>query len=939
MSDVIVYSYGAAEFTSYIFNAVAATVNDKSFDAILKATFIIAGLMAAVQFSPSRDWKILVSSIARYTLITSLLLVPKYTVTIHDDVAQKNYGVANVPLGLALPASYVTTAFHALTSMMETTFHWPDEVAYTKTGFLFASQLIQNTSNIQILDPNFKKSLNSFIAQCVFYDIYLGAYTLKDLLNTDDIWGMVTKKASANRAFMLGDKVTVCREGVPILNNQWAEMLNTTVDKYIKIILPSYSTTSDTQNNQQLRLAFLNKLTTGYNYLTGLSKDETSILMQNLMTNTLQNAAINNPELGVQSYAITKANAQKRSGNMTIGHMMSRWLPAMTGVLECMLYALFPLIIMFALFTNGQKVIGNYIMTMVWLGSWPIIYSVLNFGFTWIIRVKSYGYSLSAYDVNYLGDLQYDMSSLFGYFMVAVPFLSAGLIKLGKQGLDSTFGHMAQLVGGSTQSLAMSSSGEAVTGNLSLGNTSFDNHSMHNMNGFKYDTNANYASGASSSLLPSGSVVTTTLDGGSVVKMTGALSETNTSIGLSEQLTSAASLQTDRVLSATKNDQEAYVTSESTMGRNLYDIGHHINTGTTTGESFSMNTSGGYAQAAAEYSAAIDKFAHENNLSKQDAGRLLRGAYANASAHVNVDSDKQFLGKLAALTLGVSGGASVSAGAKMEGDHSWTTQDAENYSKAQEFLKQNNLNNTFEKAIKGIEENSYRSDTRDGLNLTDSMSASYDNTIQASKNYSTHMQEANSYRELASYAKNNAANINYNANQDFIEFIASKPLYTGQGAMGINQAEALLRTNPELRTAYTNEFVQQKTQESMDNWRAQHITPNSVASAHAGFTKDIGSHKTNIKSDYNLNKHNIDQSNVANNLNNIKIDDAVKKQTQSTIANAGKQIDAKTDLINRSGGVTADAANANVKNNVDTQSYASKAYDLINNNKIKETTD
>ncbi len=939
MSQVIIYSYGVAEFTAAVLNAVASIVNDPSFDTLMKATLLIAGFIAAAQYSYTRHWSVLASCLIRYSVVMALLLIPKYTVTVHDSVMQNDYPVGNVPLGLALPASIVTTIFHYLTTTMETAFHWTNDESYNKTGFLFASQILKNSYNVQIMDANFKKSLDSFIAQCVFYDIYLGAYTIKDLLNSDNIWGLITSRPSANRAFMLDGVVTVCSAGAPLLSEQWSGMIDNTAEKYMKIILPAYQMKSKLNQNTDLKAMLFNGIGLGHGALTGIARNGAEILKQNLMINALQSVALNNPDLGMRSYAVTKANLQKAVGNNDMGYMMASWLPAMMGVVESMIYSLFPLIILFCLFTGGEKVIGNYIMSMIWVGCWPLIFAVLNFGFTWYTQSKAQGYGISYYDMHYLNNLQFQMSSLFGYFTMAVPFLAKGLLNLGKQGLDATFTHMSQLIGGSTQSLAMSASGETVSGNLSMGNTSFDNHSMHNMNGYKYDTNSNFASGAMSTQLASGSMLTQTSDGASVLNMAGSLSNLNPNINMLEQISAAASMQSERALNATKNDQRNISENTTSADRSLYDIGTNINKGTAVGQDFNINTSGGYAEAVSEYAVAIDRFAQENNLSKQDAGRLLRGAYLNGSTHVNVDSDKQAAGKLLSLAAGISGGAGISTGLKFEGDHSWTTQDSENYSKAQEFLKNNNYTNTFEKAYKGMESNSYHADSKEGQSLTNSMSASLDKAVQASQSYNAHMQESIGYREVANYSKNQSASVNYSANQEFIEYIAKQPLYSGQGAMGINQAEALLRTNPELRQAYTEQFVKQKTQDSFHKWKTEHINPSAVASAGADFMNDIQKQQSNVRNNYESNKNTISNSELGVSLNKVKIDESTKNTVKSIINDSQKDVNEVRAAIYKTGDNIELRANSKIKNNVDTQSNYSKFFDSDPVTKLTEPTE
>lgn len=908
MSQVIIYSYGVAEFTAAVLNAVASIVNDPSFDTLMKATLLIAGFIAAAQYSYTRHWSVLASCLIRYSVVMALLLIPKYTVTVHDSVMQNDYPVGNVPLGLALPASIVTTTFHYLTTTMETAFHWTNDESYNKTGFLFASQILKNSYNVQIMDANFKKSLDSFIAQCVFYDIYLGAYTIKDLLNSDNIWGLITSRPSANRAFMLDGVVTVCSAGAPLLSEQWSGMIDNTAEKYLNIILPAYQMKSRLNQNNDLKAMLFNGIGLGHGALTGIARNGAEILKQNLMINALQNAALDNPELGMRSYAVTKANLQKATGNNDMGYMMASWLPAMMGVVESMIYSLFPLIILFCLFNGGEKVIANYIMSMIWVGCWPLIFAVLNFGFTWYTQSKAQGHGISYYDMHYLNNLQFQMSSLFGYFTMAVPFLAKGLLNLGKQGLDATFTHMSQLIGGSTQSLAMSASGETVSGNLSMGNTSFDNHSMHNMSGYKYDTNTNFASGAMTTQLASGSMLTQTGDGASVVKMGGALSDLNTNIGLSEKISATASMQADRALSASKSDQVSYTENMSSSLRNLYDIGNQISKDTNSVEHLGITASSAHTEAATNFAAYIDKYAQNTGKSVDDSIRDNIGRFGNSTASIGIDSKKSILGSVASLTTGASVSGNLSAGVKKEHDISTSNITSNSYQKGQEFQNNDNYSNAYESGVRAISENGFRASTTEGQRLLDGMSSSFDKAEQASKSYSAHIQESSSYRELESYARDTASTVNYNANQEFIDFVANKPLYSGQGAMGINQAEALLRANPELRNRYAEHFVQEKTNASISKWQQEHINKNDVYAEH--YKNQTSIHNmNNIKNHFTDNTKELKSSELGIALETTKVNDSYAQATKNII----QQYDATNSEISS----TTHKRGANVANKVE----------------------
>jgi len=896
MSELTIYTYGIGEFTQQVLNAVAATTSSDEYQYAIKGAFLIAFVISVYKYILTKSIPEVAKAIFLFIGITTILLVPSRNVIIKDDVVGNTYHVSNVPIGLSYPAYLVSTTFYGLTRLVETSFHFVNDLNYSKSGFLFASHIVRNTSQMKITDPDLNKSLKSYINNCVFYDVYLGSYSFKDLLTSENTWELITQNASVNRSFDLNGNITVCKDGIGYFNDKWNGAIDNTILKYANLILPG-----NKSNNDDLKTKILTSVGSAYGYLTNNSQDATSILKQNILLNAINDSALDDPQSGMYSYAVARANAQKAIGNVTTGIMMARWLPAMQGTMECMMYAMFILVALYALFTGGEKVIKNYIITLVWLSSWPVVYAVMNFGLTWIIAMKSQGLGMSFYDNSALTQIQSDMSSLFGYFSLSVPFFAWGLINLAKQGLGSVFTQMAQLVGSSTQSLAMAASSEAVTGNYNMGNTSFDNHSMYNTSGFKHDTNMNYAAGATTSMLASGSTVTSTVDGASVVNMDSGISRLNTGINLSERISASATEQADNALSAARNDQLAYAENFASSSRSMYEIGSSINNNTSSGDSFRMSTSGGYAESASDYAAAIDRFAHDNNMSKQDAGRVLAGAYANLSGHISVDSDKQILGKIFSVGTGVSAGGKFSAGGKAEADRIWTNQDAENFAKAQEYITNNNLTQTFDKAYRGIEENSYGSNTSEGKSLIDNMNVSYDASNQASKNYSAHMQESASYRELASYTSENSASVNINANQDFLDYVASQPMRSGEGAMGAVQAESLLRTNPDLSRSYAEQFINDQTQSQISNWRSSNINSSNVTKASNSYSDSVSSRSGGIKNDHLENKSKLKQSNTGQTLSNMSVDNSAKSAVDSALSSASNGVNSTRSEINKSG--------------------------------------
>ena len=891
MSEVIVYSYGVGEFTAQVFNAVASIIYKTGFSSIMQAMFLIVGLISAVQYSKTRDVSILMKSALRYTVVLTLLISQSYTVIVKDTINKSDVSVSNVPLGLALPASYITTFFYGLTTLFETALHKVDDLSYSKSGYLFASHLVKGASNIRIVNPEFKRSLNSFIEQCVFYDIYHGRYTIKDLMNTDDAWVLVTSRPSRNRAFMLDNKVTICSDGVTVLKEKMNEAINDSALKYGKVFFPGLNDGSE-HVTKQIRDQFLSSVTSSYSYLTNLSKGASSILTQNLFVNAINDAALQNPELGIHSYAVARANAQKSVSNTTTGIMMGRWLPAMMGATECMMYAMFILVVMYSLFPNGEKVFGNYVISLIWVASWPVVYAILNFGFTWAISVKSGHYGLSFYDNSHLSQVQYDMSSLFGYFTMTVPYIAWNLVNLSKQGLGVVFNQMSQLVGGSTQSLAMASSSEAVAGNFSIGSTNMDTHALSNDNAFKHDHNVQYADNSISGTSKEGTTFTDNYGGNSSFNMEGSTSRSLFGINLSNKIGIHGTQQLERSLNAAKSEDLSYTENMTSTVRDLYEMGSHVNQGKSISEHFGVNLTAGQTESLSELASNVDKYAQDHSVSAQDAMKHMVGDYKNTSVHLGWNSNSSMTGGLGKLLSGVDLGVKGSMGDKVENDSSTTHQASLNHSESTESYQNNSYNDTIDSALRAVKEQGYRATTDSGSRLVDNISSSYDKAMQSSDNLRAHLQEAENYRELASYSKDNGAAIDYNANQEFIDHLSDQTLPNSNGRMGMNAAEALIRHNPDVVETYAGRFVQHKARSLMESWSSKNITQDTVNTKFNEYKSGMANNNQ-IQNDYLNNKNRI-QSKEGSDLSKTEVDDSLKKSSNAVLKEYKSQIDNHT---------------------------------------------
>ncbi len=219
-----------------------------------------------------------------------------------------------------------------------------------------ASRLVLASTQFQVTDPNFQRSLQSFVHQCVFYDVLLHKYSWNDLLTAPHLWDFIGRYASPARAFAYyqpsQSQIVTCKEGFTKLNQEWKNTLQEAATRYGARLFP---------DNEDAKMQLLSYLPDSYQFLTGISDDAATLMQQNMMANALQNglmtmSASTNAPAALEAYAFTKAQQQKRLTNETVGDMAAYWIPIMKNVLEATLYGSFLFVFLLLMFPFGPGI-------------------------------------------------------------------------------------------------------------------------------------------------------------------------------------------------------------------------------------------------------------------------------------------------------------------------------------------------------------------------------------------------------------------------------------------------------------------------------------------------------------------------------------------------------------------------------------------------------
>ena len=881
--------YGNGDMFRELFNAIAAAFNDSHFGVLLKLMMGLSGTWAIFRYSVERSMRPVLRWLGTYYIALYVCFFPKASIEIIDRVnAGHAYAVDHVPLGLAVIASYTSTIGDALTQWTEKNFSLPDDLMYQKTGLAMASRLVLASTQFQVTDPNFQQSLQSFVQQCVFYDLLLNKYSWNDLINATNLWQFVSQYASPARAFVYyqpgTSQIMTCQQGLTALNKDWTNAIQEAASRYGSRLLAVEA--------NQAKNQLLSYLPNAYSFLTHTADSAASIMQQNMMANALQNGilhlgATTNAPAVLEAYAFTKAQQQKRLTNYTLGDMAAYWLPIMKNVLEASMYGAFMIVFLLFLFPFGQAIGKNYVMSLMWIQLWAPLYAILNLFINFYAKRHSLG--ALTLDTGHLGltlstqaglaQVNADVAGLAGYLSLSIPLLAAGIVN----GMMSVFTQAAQYIAGVTQSAAAGAAGEAIAGNLSLGNTNLSNHSSFNTSANHFDTDTRVSSGAYTYQTAGGSTLSIMPDGSTVMNNQGALSSLGTTVNLAYAIRSLASEQADTSYAAALSHTHAYSDSVSSGIRSLYELSAHASTNESSGDSSSVTVSGGASTALSEFKQMTDRFAHDHNVSSETALRVLGAAYISA--------------KIGSPGSGISA-FSVEGGGRAELDASASSQDRLLYSSAQEYIQNTQFSQTMDHAIRGVQEHSYRTQNETGQRLVDNVGSSFDRAEQARHDMMSNYQQAQTYRKAASVAEENAASINSSANQQFFEYLQNKTGYA-------SEIEKMMVHHPEKAQAYAKQFIQDKAQSALQAFRqAEDSTPQKILNTYennnASIPKDAA-----ISEQHNMQKADIENKAKTKALDNpslvsrqavVDTDTLIKSGKSNTAMNKEK-LDEKSDAL------------------------------------------
>ena len=503
MATVELFTVGGGDYIVNVLNAVAAWTGSGGYKSLLQVVMVMGLAYSVIIVAFNADWRAWINWFLQATLMYSALMVPRLDVHVTDRLnpSLAPAQVANVPLGLALIASFTSQVGDYLVTSSELVFGLPGNLDYSRNGMIYASRLFGATQSLRIRDPEFAANLDEHFRQCVFYDVLLGRYSMQTLADAPDIWAAIAPGSQSRAQRFLtrdgGGQVTssiaTCREAYTSLDTQWNAMIDDLGKLFGRQLYPHAAA-------DLAKAKLFADLPVAYQYLTGVSSSASSILKQSLAINALGQAmhgmAGASGSASVDVYAQTRADIQTQNAYGSIAHAAMKWVPLLNIVLTVLFYALFPVLFpLFLLPRSGPVALKGYATGFFYLAAWGPLYVVLHmilmFKGASEVAAAGTGTGLTLASFVAMSEVNDDVGMLAGYLVASIPFLAGGIAR-GALAISS----QATSYLNPSQNAAEEAAREASTGNIGVGNASFDNQTVQTRQHDQWNQAPSFAFGA-----------------------------------------------------------------------------------------------------------------------------------------------------------------------------------------------------------------------------------------------------------------------------------------------------------------------------------------------------------------------------------------------------------------------------------------------------------
>ncbi|KJX22070.1 conjugal transfer protein TraG [Enterobacter hormaechei subsp. xiangfangensis] len=788
-------------------DAVVTLVGQNTFHTLMRIAGTFGVLAVLLTFIKQRNPMVFVQWLAVFMILTSILLVPKRSVQVIDLSDPGAVWVTdNVPVGLAAIASLTTSIGYKMASVYDMLMARPDSVTYSKTGMLFGSQIVAETSDFTTQNPELAQMLPDYVENCVIGDILLnGKYTINQLLNSTDPLTLITSNPSPLRGIFkmtsTSRQFLTCQQAATEIQ----KLANTDVNPGSATFTWLTRKVFGNKLNGAALLANAMGESYGYFYAGGMTAAQ---IMKNNITNSAVRqgikgfAARSSDTANLLNLATENAATKQRLAWAAGNELATRTLPFAQSLLMLILVCLFPLMIALAASNHtmfGLNTLKIYVSGFIYFQMWPVMFAILNYAANYWLQSQSGGTPLVLANKDVVALQHSDVANLAGYLSLSIPVLSFYLTK-GAAAMGS------QVAGSVLSSGAFTSAGVAAT--TADGNWSFNNMSMDNVSQNKMDTNLMQRQGQQTWQADNGSTQTQTAGGHTVIDGSGAMSNLPVNMKLSQLASSGfqESARQSQVQAQTALD--GYNHSVTSGWSQLSQLSNQTGTSDSLIKGSENSQATNATRGASMMMSAAENYAKANNISTQEAYNQLMSksveGSVNAGASGKFNTGDQAFGKIGKWATGVSAEAHLGAEVKGASGSSHGTQETHSSNQDMRHDQNSQAVNDFRQGMDMVKSSRISEGANHSENAASSNVQQFAATLNDAESqyhqYTTSSTQSNEFSRMATVAQNQSASLDTNYTQEFVDWAANK--------YG-DKAQSMLTSAPSAREA-AMEFVNER---------------------------------------------------------------------------------------------------------------------------------
>ena len=746
-------TYGNGQFIAEVLNSIAILAGSGLLGLIRLG--LVAGILFAVlsslfggRMAPGRQFALSI-------LIYMTLFGVKVDMAVYDRVTSYTRVISSVPAGVGVFAWATAGVGSGLTRVMEGAFSLPDALSYSKNGLLRGAELIKRSTSFAVAEPHLANTLDSFVRECGLKSVTSGLLSPGGLEKSADLFSSMgtpnyrfvelhTNVSLPGGAYASPPSAGDCSAAPrPIL--AYCGEAHAGVRACLDAYYPGWtrelaeeSGFTDRQTNTVDTAGFTEALRESYRELAGVSMSAKEIIIQNALINSYSRsvkslAVAGGSEASLLSLSIAEARARQKNSFLVLGEMARHTLPYIRGLLQGMLYGIFPAVIFLAMTPLAARIIPAYLIAMLWTELWNPIYAIVNLFSSLKLARALEPYTDGSLTVISRGSVVHesDMAmAVAGLAATIVPMIAYYVVSASQH---AVVGAVQQFMG-PTQSISTQTAGAHAAGNISLGNVSVATGRYDTVTANKSDVARETVTGSLSRRYdnvyeqPASSVGGMRITGTEGVRFAAReeLADTMRNMETSrEAVADSAAAASVRVVGA----------SRAAAGERSYS------------EVLGLSSATGEKKDLATVLETAESLQSKFGLSRQES---LKMSWDTAMVYE--------AGARAGASAGIAGGgpgrASVGAGVKARGARKTDTSAAERYEEAREFASSSNSRVNFSTAFSELESTLSSKEARERLQFTardsEEARAELRSARSSLRDYSSQRERAKAYSEVLS---------------------------------------------------------------------------------------------------------------------------------------------------------------------------------------------